>query len=365
MPSTLTYLERTTGEESPFSFGCSLESGRASGLYLLSGVTDPSFIGTAIQELLGDVADTVQSGQLNRILPRAHPYLPWYVAGISSFRGVGGNFIQVTNTVNPLSPQLTQWCLYNQYHITVDFQPRMYPVFDNIYVQLVPGSWFKDNGASQSFTFANEWERFTDIEIAPSPDSVTVQIGQMAFNAVGLPQDAKPFTAMPKMFLNNEMIKLTWYAVPMRYYTSDNSYLRRFRGRVNQNAWNTLTFGNYQPGELLYLGCNLKRYTPPLANQNVVLMQGLYDFSKYCNIEIMLLYTKRPLGASALNTPTNKNYVVGGHNLNPYFGAGNEALSQTFLYTSTVPSAGTGGAALWRSFPLEILWTDPDDSGHI
>src|SRR5581483_3263460 len=127
------------------------------------------------------------------------------------------------------------------------------------------------------------------------------------------------FTAMPKMFLNNELIKLTWYQVPMRYYTSPNSYLRRFRGRVNQNAWNTTNFGNYAAGELLYLGCNLKRYTPPLANAVYVLQPGLDDFVKYCNLEIMLLYTKRPLGAGPLHAPGNDNYVVGGHNLNPYF----------------------------------------------
>ena len=369
MATSLVYYESTTGDQSPSTFGCTMESGRGNGTYYLTGVTDVSDIYTAITELLGDVQYTPGAGPLVRTLPRQHPFLPWYVAGISSMKGIGGNYQLINNPGTPFTSQFTSYALYSEYVINVDFQPRPYPIFDDVYITGTSQTWIPETSGGANtvnYTSYNEWERFTDIDADPSSDSVTVGVGQMAFNATGLANDAFRFTGMPKMFLNNEMLKLTWYCVPYRYYSSSNSYLRKFRGRVNQNAWNTLAFGYFGVGELLYLGCKPKKFTPPLGNNTVVLSQGVIDYAKFCNIEMTFLRTIRLLGATPLNAPTNGNYVAANHHLTPFFGSGTQALSHTFLYTSTVPTSGSSSAPLWLSGPIpECLFLDPDDGQQL
>lgn len=367
MATNFNYLERTTGDDSPFSIGFSMESGRSSILYYVNGIVSYQQIYNIVRELVGDVTTLPSYANLIRTLPVAHPLMPWYCNGVSSMKGVGGVFQQISNPFIPFKPEIQYWCLYNQYHISTDFGPRPYPVYsDQIIGDPIELTWFNSDGEEETFNYSREWERFVDIDIKPSSDTVSMQLGQMAFNCTGLPRNARPFMAQPKMFLNNEMLTLTWYCVPMSYYTSNNSYLRRFRGRVNQQIWATSSFGTYEPGELLYLGCTLKRFTPPLGNTTITFPgTNLTDFAKYVNIELSFSYTKRNPTEPARDVPTNRNYVVGGHNLQPYFGSGNDALSRTFLYASTVPTDGANSVPLWLSYPPHLLFTNPDFDNNV
>lgn len=315
--------------------------------------------------MVGSVGQTPGFPGLARVLPLQHPFLPYYCNGISKMVGYGGTWQTITTTNFPWYPQVQSYPLYDTYKLQVNFGLRPYPVLPDNVLQQVTETWYPDDWANvgQDYTYIKEYERFTDIEITPSSDTVSVQLGQMAFNAVGLTENSKPFTSTPRIFLGNEMIKFTFYNVPMAWYTSDNSYFRRFKGRVNQNTFTSAALGNYAPGELLYLGCNLKKYTPPLGSQFI--FGDTLDYIKYCNIELLFSYTKRTLGAEPLFPPVNKNYVVGGHNLNPFFGSGNEPLSRSFLYTSTVRTGSADSAPYWLSFPMQILWSNPDSDTAI
>lgn len=392
MTTRVNYEERVTGEAAPATIGCSIEQGRAQELLLIENVVNVSTLYDAISELLGgvytnngnvDPTDDTRwlggSPGLTRYLPAQHAIMPWYIASIAGLRGVGGTFQQITNPFVPFQPEIQQYCLYNKYEVTADFGPRPYPVYpDEALTKKTDYAYYADDGSGPTFyTGINEWERFCDIDIKPTNDTISMQVGAMCFNAVGIPVDSRQFPAQPKLYLNNEALTITWYMVPQSYYTSPYSYLRKWRGRVNQDDWETSTFGTYLAGELLYLGCTMKRYTPPFAtvtpqyvyeehaNGDVTRTSILPDYNKYCNIEMQFLYTKRKPKSVEVVAPTrNFSYVwQQGHNLMPYFGSVNDpdtSFQRTFVYCSTSPTAAANSCPLWLSFPIEQLFQNPD-----
>jgi hypothetical protein len=361
---TLFYAERTNGDQAPTTVQASMETGRAQELYLLEEVTSVDTLYDAIKELIGDVQTFPNTdGKLTRTLPRQHPFMPWFASDMS-FRGVGGLYIPETNPYIPFSPRIDNWCLYNKYEFTVQFQPRPYPVVSDQYIgDAVDGDWFPfENGGTtiENFKYWKEYERFVNLEEVPTSDTVTLQYGNLVFDAIGLPQDARPFVASMKQFLNNSMMKMTWWQVPYTYWTATNSYLKSFRGRVNQNELATHSMGTFPRGSLLYLGCNAKSYTPPLGNNQTTLPgTNIPDFTKYCNIEMQFLNTQRTRGADPLNPINNSNAVAQGHNLQPFLGTASDTLNATFLYAATSPTSGPNSFPLWKSCPMELLWTNP------
>lgn len=369
MSTEFNYLEWVSDGASPATVGFTLTSGQSNEVYLLQNVSSINDLYAAFVELVGDVG-TTNGARLTRTLPVRHPFMPFYCVAVSSFQGYGQPFRQISNPPLPFIPEISNYCLYENYRFNVNFQPVPYNILsDEVIGNDQAGFWFPENGTGtieEEFTYAREWERFVDWEPVASDDNVTQQQGTMAFNAAGLPMDARPFLAQPRLYLNNEMIKFTWYNVPFQYINSDFSYLRRFRGRVNQSTWETETFGTYQPGELLYMGYKIKKYTPPFSNANYTIPgTGITEFQKNCDIEIMCMATRRELGALPLVTPTNKNYVLTGFNSQPYIGSANDPLTRTFLYANTTPSNGSRAVPLWLSFPIEILFSNPDAPDHI
>lgn len=358
------YIETLKESEQSSSFNCSLDQGSATATYILSGVTDPAVFDTVITDILGNVSVGEASPIMQRALPLQHPYLPFYAQSFS-MKGYGSQLTTQTSENFPWFPQVQSWPLYDTYLITVNFTPRNYPVLPDLCTNTgVADNWTQFDGIPQNFTYYPEYERFCYPIIEPSADAVTVQVGQMAFNAVGLVENSKPFMGAPRKFLNNDSFKIRWMCVPMSYYTSTNSYLKRFKGTVNQLALSSYNLGDFEPGQLLYMGAHPTPFTPPWPNSDSV-VNGVSTFERFCHIDLIFSFTTRTRGADPLNPPTNANLIAAHHNLQPYFGSGGDALSGGFLYASSTPTSGAHSYPLWPSAPHQLLFCNPDSSDAV
>ncbi len=357
--SDLQFLEEVENL-SPSTSGFDLQSGHSFGTYLLE-VEDAEDLQNAVTEVLGTTqiapGTGALSGQLQRQPPIAHPVYPFHYAEvITNFRGVG-QFTKTLGASEDLGaasvPGMEFFALYDQYWITVKYTPRPYPVLPDSEITVdQTGSWINDSGAPETYNFANEWIRYTDFDIVPSFEAITAQQGRMAFSSASSPPNDIVFSAMPKMYLPNSILKFRWYQIPFRYITSPNSYItgvtegRSWLGRINQNEWN-----GYDVGSLLYLGYSYKKYTPPI--QSIDYSTGQPSWEKLCDIEFTFLLTSRnPIGAGPSMPPTNGNYLVAGHNLQPWI-----AGDRKYYYAQTATSSPVPA---WLSFPMELLFFDPD-----
>lgn len=286
------------------------------------------------------------SGRLNRTLPLSHPiYDSWYASNVSEVRGVGVPTQQANPPQNPaLNGAVTIPALiYPEYSVKVEFTPRLYNVLPNTAITQAFGDWYPlAGGGRQQFSYANEWVRFCDFELSPKDDWETAQAGTMTFQATATPPNGSPFAAMPRMRLPNQTLKVTWYGVPYRYITSPNSYITKWPGYINQNDW-----FNWKAGQLLYIGYNPIRYQPP--NPEITSDGGsISSWAKLCDLELFFLLTNRTTD-DTLPGPTNGNIIQAHWNLAPWY------FDLHFHYPLTA-----NGNPLWESFPVEILFFDPD-----
>jgi len=155
-----------------------------------------------------------------------------------------------------------------------------------------------------------------------------------------------------RQYLNNADVTLTWYGVPLRYVRSNNCYFDKYRGRVNQNTWDT-QWTTWAPGELLYQNYSYKEYVPPVAQIETDPIFGtIKSIDKLCTVVLKFLETRR--STTDIFVPTDKNIVVGGHNLLPWYG-------DRRFHFGGVPRTGTADPVPgFDSVDLRILFTDPD-----
>lgn len=349
---------------SPSVFNCSLEQGQASAMYYLSPVTNISTIYAATIEILGNINLAPSASGLIRQTPMLHPWLPFYAQSISTAQGMGGNMQIVPTNPSPFLVQPSAYVLPQTWHFNINFTQRKYPIYSNAQINIEQtGTYIDDANVTQEYPFYLEYERFVEINQIPDTSTVASQTGQMAFNASNF-GNAKVFNAMPRLYLNNARIKMIWHTVPYRYYTSTNSYLKGFVGRVNQQDWNTFALGFFPKGSLLYLGCSPKNYRAVTQGINFVqLTQALDQWSLFCDFELDFLWTNRPRGANPqYPPPVQSGWVPFEHNLQPYLGKAGDPLSGTFLYASTCDVSKRGSTPLWRSYPAQCLFCDPDSA---
>lgn len=301
-------------------------------------------------------------GGLNRFPPAADSQYPFYYASHCSVAGYGTYSKTISaaqletgvQTITQMGNGQTEYTLWDNYVITVEATPRPYPVMGDSTVAAYGGFWYDDSGAGTDFVYWPEWMRFCDWDFIPVDDYVTQQRGGAYFKtgSLALPNKA-PFQGQPRMLLPNQIYRLLWVGVPLRYLTSGNSYLRKWRGRINQNVWLGPQNYPFQPGELLYVGYKPQKFQPPIQ---ALIANGVLvgvDYSKLVNIELTFLYTTRT-GTDLPAAPANGNYIMGGHNLLPYF------PNRNYYYTVFSPDGGTTEYPMYLSFPLELMFTDPD-----
>ncbi len=351
---------------SPNSAGCSWKQGRAVSRYLLNapGVLD---LGIAVQQILGNTTASDGAFALKRVLPLAHPAFQWmYASAITEIRGSG----QPTLTASPnanvgleVKPISNFYALYPIYYFTIEFTPRPYVLLKDNKIKTVPvGSWFDEEGNVAHYGYAEEWLRYTDWEPEAQADSVTATQGEMIFRGTAAAVKDYRYPGMPRMFLNNQLVKFTWYQVPFSFVASRNSFIKKYRGRINQYDW-----FNWRSGELLYLNYRIIRYTPPvqaLTNfPNPFDPNGepgaiTFSTAKFVDIEFQFLETVRTTDDDY--TPTNGNWLVAGHNLLP-IAKDRKNFHYATSYDFNAPNDQTKWVPSWLSAPIpEILFCNPD-----
>jgi len=311
-----------------------------------------------VQYFLGDTAFESFDGQIQRTLPLAHPVYPNLVADSVNIAPVqGDDFVaEVTDPDDVLEAQPpAKRIIWHSYEFTVNFAPVPYAMVRDERILKTESAWYDFSGVLQPFFYVNEWVRYTDLEVRPREEFIKAKQGQMKFRTAANKPNA-PYPGVSSMPLPNDSIMLTWYRVPYRYVKSANSYLRRYRFCVNQFAWE-----GFDAGELLYKGFTVRRYSPPIVGLDEKWDVGVTSTEKLCDITIEFIATDRaatdpPATTDPPYSDTNRNWVMNGFNLAPYW------RNRKYYYVSMVakPPDFPDEVPMFRSFPVEILFTDPD-----
>jgi len=316
-------------------------------------------------------------GRLARILPLADPLYPWlFATNIQSMKGVGVALRQSAQ-MNTNSASFPGFGLFPNYEIVCDCTTRPYPVSPDESITPSNLTWYDSqgvSGTSQSQQIYPEWNRFVDFDIIPQEDWLEMQRGTSYFSTASNtePGGTPGMSAQQsvRMLMPNDVLRLLWVGVPLRYILSANSYLVRFRGKVNQNDWNgpqapilanprnpSNTSGDkglFPMGTLLYTGYKPRIYQPVLP-VNFTPFGSFIDYSRLCDLELYFLRTIRT-GTDVPTLEVQKNIVMAGWNLQPY-------LPRKKFYYCLNRDLGGGTSPLFWSFPVELLFQDPDAPG--
>jgi hypothetical protein len=384
-------LEEATDTLSPASEGVSAEDGASTRVWrtpLDKAVTDYGDVIDTEVFFVGSCETGLGAGQvithkLNRVLPMADPARTgWFTRKVNSVRGV-------MNRNAPGVPQgftkaidgplgLPQYTVYPIYEFNVTTGPRPYPVVNNAAVTVYTSGengealdfFWPDRKTTSKFIYADEWKRFTsEPKDVPQNDYVTAQQGQFYFRCQGgAVPNRYAFTGMPRILLRTSVVSITLFMAPLRWIKSRNSYIRRFRGLVNQLPWledprdgRKKVFG---AGSLLYVNYAYEDFCPALASLETAfpaisrICPEIKALPHLCNVTFTFLRTDR-LATNPI-TPAWPGDMVNGHNCLPWFETPN------LFYYSTTSGAGFGAAnpanwwPMFGSFPVQLLFTDPD-----
>jgi hypothetical protein len=351
---------------SPSSAGFSVYDARSTRPTWLTNPQDPTYVQKILPLLLGETNLTVQpTARMNRTPPAADPVWPWlFASSISNFKGAG-QYVNMLSNAALEAPTLPRFAFYQSrnpggngvreggYFVDVEFTPRPYAVIGDNFIQPTVSSYFDDAGAGHAFAYAPEWLRYTDYDFIPQDNFITARQGQMVFRD-GSAANGTPFDGMPRMYLPDQVLRFRWFQVPYRYITSPNSYIERFRGRINQFPWY-----NWPRGSLLYKNYDAKRYTPPVPKRVQFGPGFIYSTEKLVDIEFYFLLTRRT-AASTPTIPANSSWVTAGHNLLPWFyDRGYHYATVQGAKIAGIPQPGTWIPS-YLSCPFELLFTDPD-----
>ena len=310
-----------------------------------------------------------RAGGIKRFPPKRHPRFMTLVAEtITNMVGEGGKFVfdrALTDGVPgpdadyqakpyKFPDPIPNYALYPIYKIDVEFANRLYNLTADVDLPASTAQvWFDDVGDGvapgklMKYWDTGEYLRWTWITGGPKENIITAKQGQMVLD-VGNPVKNYQFADMPKMTLPDGAVKITWYEVPwnfVRPVVASYSYFQQYQGRVNYT-----TFLNWGPGELLYLTIQPRPYVMPIP-----LLDGTVQI--LCDIDILCAETKRLRAiGDAVPNPALTNWVANGFNLQPFW------LDKQFHYAHslTKPDQPTTQSPSWRSFPMQILFSDPD-----
>jgi hypothetical protein len=323
---------------------------------------------TDLYETILDIVGTTRTpvsagaaaGKLTRLLPKADPQFRWMVAdSISSLQGLGqsGEITLVGTDQLEVPPVDDSYGLWGTYDARVNFVPAPYALLSDDRITVYDGDW-RERGdpALRAFKFADEWLRFTLMKRAPRDEYVTAVQGKFKFFTGGAPgagsAEGQTAKGQIRQYLNNADVTLTWHAIPLRYVRSDNCYFDKYRGRINQNEWETPWY-RWAPGELLYQNYSYEEFVPAVATMELDPIFGtITSTEKLCNVVLKFLETKR--NTTDTFVPADKNIIVGGHNLLPWHG------DRKFHFGGTPKAGGGDPVPGFDSVDLRILFTDPD-----
>lgn len=306
----------------------------------------------AITTILGTTLVDTSDGRVTRQLPLAHPTFPWlFASSIESIRGMGAPTKELASSALE-APPFPFYALYPQYEFVVTFTPRNYAVLKDSSISLSKNNtWYDFSGSALSYkTFAPEWLRYCWYDLAPHPENITAQFGQMLFRTQSgsAPGNGVQFAGQPRIFINTQTLKVYWKGVPFRWIESDNSHITQFIGTINQTD-----FWKWKAGELLYINYDYRLYTPPVPELET--LNNIVTTQKLCDITFTFLRTKRTVNDAPATPLANRNFIPAGHNALPWL------QNRTgFYYASTDNATAASQYPTYPSYPHELLFTDPD-----
>jgi hypothetical protein len=365
--------EQDSAGKSDFVAGFSDDDCRSTRSYRVKGA-EAGELSDIIIDIVGatDLQDHPGNlhGAIFRTVPKNGPSsleYSYFARRILNIRGHGKK-IDTNTPVFSWARQFGTFLHYPEYSIEVEFEKVLMSILPDdkigIFNSAVP-HFPADGSAGFNYRFAEEWLRYTWWTETPSNNFVSATVGGSRFRTT---DPAKPapqlngtlFQDTPKLYLPDSIVQCKWYNVPYRYLTDQNSYLKRFIGRINEHD-----FMNYPPGSLLYLGPNPEVKMPMIQTVlDLISDEDGLDQTRMMDVTLNFLYTQRvcsdPPGAAEVMFTSNKNRLPFGHNLFPNF------LTRKFHYVTAFDGENTVTAAdqtKWEPFikaiPFQMLFTDP------
>lgn len=320
-----------------------------------------------IEEILGYTdTDVGANGKVQRVLPMAHPIYPGLTAyrvrvqpvpGEPDFEVEAADPEEILEA-QPIHPDAVAW---GSWQFDVRFAPKPYQMVATGTMPTITGSYKDAANATQSYTHYNEHFRYCTYEFAPRDEIAKARHGNLKFRRqAGTAPDGAPYADFPRLPLPDEVLTIRWHMVPQRFVTSAFSYLRAFKYHINQKPF-TVGDSEYAPGSILYVGYKTRQFSSPFA----VLDDswggaGVTASAKLVDIDITLYITNRTAVDPPDLTGLNGNWLAEGWNTFPNLNYGAAGSGGGFFYVSADNGDGDKQYPFFNSFPVEMLFTDPD-----
>jgi hypothetical protein len=368
---TVVFQERTRGHEPTAHFSLDVsESSRTYVLYdtdaLSPGFTLPPEDATLqdkVRELIGHT-ESGSDGRLLRTPPKCDPrFKSLFAEDVMVRVPQGEGYLAATADGTGLAVKpVAGHAWYHGYEFDVKFRARPYPLAPDSRMHRLSLNFVDEDGVSRKLNYYKEWLRYAHYVPQARDSFISATIGAaMKFDAPGESKvHNSPYTGVPSFVVPDVDILFNWYHVPIRYLDSANSYLVKYRGYVNQAAFN-----GWPRASLLYLGAKTTNtYTPPVFRarpQGEAVHAGTFAAEKLVDLQLHLVRTIRstPAPPPPADLP-NPNWIAEGHNLMPHL------LTRRFFYAhADFPDTDKSKwVPSYLSVPFEVLFQDPD-SGAI
>ncbi len=351
------FIVERVDSKSPSRAGFRHNAGRASmALKVTRTDMNTSHWGDVVEYVLGstDVVAT-NGGKVKRVLPISAPDYPHMIADqIEEIQGIG--VATKATATSPLGvPCLPATALYQKYEMTVSFVPMTFSIFKDDELKLKDGSAFNDDGSTYSFKYYDEYNRYCEWWVEDGFEVIQAQFGSRYFvtGSEAAPH-LIPFPGSITDRVPRPVVHFCWKRIPYRYVASRNSWIRKYKGFINQDD-----FLSWKAGELLYLDAKVTRYLPGIPT--MYLDEGTNTFRTHlgalCDVEF--LWELREWETTDPPALTNGSQItVRGHNAERWF----RAPGQAYLAVSV--GADPDDDSLWKtkyaSRPFSRMFTDPD-----
>ena len=347
-------LERQ-GSRSPSQAGFSTTEGGRATLKLIATIDQ---LYPALQEVL-DYAEPFRSG-IKRQLPAAHPQYQWLFAErIANIEGLRFSLKQEAGEgetefgVVLEAESIAHYAEYTHYEISLEFTPRPYAVLSDASIPIGQITEYYEDGSSTTYSYWQEWLRYTEVRREPSYEYLSAENGQLVFRMnVDTPQGIKnkPVDGgRLRILVPSNRIQYKWYCVPYSFVLSSSSNFDAAYGKVNQHEWE-----GYPAGTLLFEGLTVdKVYTPPFPRWDNRAGSFVPSQQKLCDLTLNMLQRNVDIGEPYTVPAGEKWKVAAGHNLvlnasdGRYYYAENEITGQPMY-----PSAA-----------FQLLFRNPDYTG--
>jgi len=303
----------------------------------------------AITEILGS-AEPSGDGGISRTLPLAHPRFTWMYADSVTILGRGSPALENADP-DLEAPSVAQYADYPTYRLQVNFQNRPYAVLPDSSILKLSDVYTDEDGSPVTFSYANEWIRFTEIDTNPITDIIESQFGnQHLYTGASASQDLA-YPAKISQRIPKRLIRVRWYQVPYSYILSANSYLSRYTNFVNQSE-----FLGYPPGHLRFDHIKHRSYVAPFPELDTESWTNAYVIDKLCDIE--MFFEEAPRNATVDPGLSNANWIPNGHNAQCHF------HDRKFYYAHSRKRGDETNKAYWYptyySMDFKRLFSDPD-----